>query len=215
MPTPRRALLAFLVTLAACASAGTDDRDLATNPSLYQSPGYKSQLPPDRAVFVAPMLDQRRPPAIEAATGPSIVTHMPEGKWTRSLPVMIDEVLRKELGSSGVVAAVLPQARNDALVIKPTLVVGACGAQEHVAGRRSFAEIGIKIVVLGPADANGKRTPLHDHLYGHAQVSEIEMSPVPAPNLMGMTLRTTLAQLLAGIDQSNVARSGVPLDADK
>jgi hypothetical protein len=76
----------------------------------------------------------------------------------------------------------------------------------------TFAEIGLRIQVLGPAAADGKRPVWHDHVYGNRQVSELDIKPVSPYRLIGRALQLTMSNAMTGLDGSNVARSHVPID---
>src|SRR5262245_56193910 len=111
--------------------------DLRINEALYRSPGSVAKLPPDPPALLAPLADERTAPIADAGAPSLPITTMPEGLWARPLPEMIDGVLRAEIEKSRVFAAVLPQARADALVVKPTLTMASAAIQEHPQGRRS------------------------------------------------------------------------------
>lgn len=205
---PAGALFSVFV-LAGC---GTPDvHDLARNERLFPRSKFVVKLPVDRAAFVAPLVDARKSWVADANAGGYPVTAMPEGIWARPLPEMLDEVLREELASSGVVREVLPRAEASALIVKPSIVTGAAAVQELPQGRRTIAEGSMRIVVLGPDDGTGKRATLLDETYGNRQASDVEMRPAPALGLLARAFRVTVSQILAGLDQANVARAGVPL----
>lgn len=68
--------------------------------------------------------------------------------------------------------------------------------------------------MLGPADAFGKRAVVFEQTYGNRQLSEQELNPISPYRLVGVALHRSVAQLLAGLDGSNVGRSNVPLDVE-
>jgi hypothetical protein len=194
--------------------ADTEVRDLAHNETMFPQVSYKAKQPADRVAFVTPLVDGRKTWVADASSDAASypVKLMPESVWARPLPDMIDEILRRDLASSGVFAAIEAHAEAKGLIVRPTLVTGSAGVQEKPNGRRTIAETAIRIVVLGPDEGNGKRSTLHDRVYQSHLDSKVEMQPVPAVSLYANTLRSVVQQVLAGLDQSNVARSGVPLD---
>ena len=206
---PAGALLA-LCTLLGCGAPEVND--LARNEKLFPPTRFTAKLPADLAAFVTPLVDARKAWVADASSSGYPATAMPEGIWARPMPEMVDEVLRRELGTCGVVKSVLQRAEAGALIVKPSLVTGAAAVQELPQGRRTIAEAGIRIVVLGRDDGNGKRATLHDQVYTQRLVSDVEMRPAPALGLLSRAMRTSLTTALAGLDQSNVARSGVPLE---
>ena len=67
---------------------------------------------------------------------------------------------------------------QNGLVIKPTLVSFLGGATEAISGASSFADVGVRVQVLGPAAGDGKRVLLLDRVCGNRQVSPNEINPV-------------------------------------
>lgn len=203
----------LLVALAGCHSP-RDKLDLRENPDLYRSPGYTARIPVDRGVFVAPLVDERRDDVVDAA-GPNPTQWMPDSRWARSPVAMIEDILRDELADSRVFVQVQRTPPPDAktLVLRPYLTAARVGAQEHTAGRRSIADLGLRIVVYGPDEGHGRRAIVFDRPFRETTQSEVQSRPPSAPGLLGLALRQAMANVLAALDQSNVSRSGVPIDA--
>ena len=186
--------------------------DLGKNTELYSSPGYRSKLPGDRAVFVAPLRDERNanPPSEE---GPYPIRYMSDRVWERPLAEMVNEILIEELNQSKVFREILSRPTSESLVLMPSLVQMRGGQQEMVEGARSLVVIAIRVQIHGPANENGDRALLLDQTYSDRQGSPVSFRPPTIVSLTGVSLRYTMANLVSGLDQSNVARSGVPLEA--
>lgn len=200
----------LLLLLAGCQSTGQVP-DLGDNPDLYRDLGFVSKLPGDRAVFVAPLQDQRRQEQLPEAQGGFPITYDSDERWCRQPADMVDDVLRRELAHSRVFAAVLPSPQPGALVLMPTLQEFQSGAVELDMGCRTLAEVGIRVQVFGPADAKGERQLLHDEVYAQRETSSVAMVPMSTYLLSARALRGSMQRLLSGLDGSNVGRSNLPL----
>jgi hypothetical protein len=215
MANPCSRALAFplvLVAVAGCKSTGSS-ADLAWNPNIYRSAAFVSKLPGDLPAFVAPVADERRPEALPAKIGSSPVIYDADGRWERPVHEMVDDVLRQELATSLLFTQLTDRPDPCGLVIKPSLVTFATGAMEFIEGGSSMAEVALRLKVYGPQEASGKRSLLHDQIYGDRQQSAITMMPTNTFVLAGKAVRNAMGRVLAGLDGSNVARSGVPLAA--
>ena len=198
------------LALAGCQTSNA--LDLGRNTELYSSPGYRSKLPGDRAVFVAPLRDERNanPPVEE---GPYPIRYMSERVWDRPLVEMVNDILLEELDQSRVFREILSRPTSESLVLMPSLVQMSGGQQEMVEGARSLVVIAIRVQIHGPANADGDRALLLDQIYSDRQGSPISFRPPTIVTLTGVSLRYTMASLVSGLDQSNVASTGVPLEA--
>lgn len=205
----------LLPLVAACSSVGPSKvADLAENKDLYRDVGWRSKLPGDRAVCVLPVADARRPDLLQAAdSGGFPVLYDGDGAWQRPVPVMVDDVLRRELASSGIFAGLTDAAGPNTLLLEPSLVHFTTGALESAEGGRSLGEVGLRLRVHGIAEPDGTRPILLDQVYGERQVSGLSMMP-PSPYLLvGRALRVTMQRALSGLDGSNVSRSAAPAAA--
>lgn len=182
--------------------------DLEDNRELYRSPRYTAALPADRDVMVLPLADERGPPALEASK--VVVSLMPEGVWSRPLPVMLDAVVRKEITESKVFRSVLPTARHDCLLLKPVLVDGHGAIVEEIHGRYTYAQLAIRIDVFGPSDGQGQRRKIFTETYSHRQVGDRAMRPISPMILTGMCLQRIVSTMLHDIDTQNLARNLAP-----
>ena len=185
--------------------------DLRDSEELYRPTRYQARAPADRAVFVTPLADQRSPEPVPIK-GPYPVAFMAESYWARPLVEMIGDVLVEELESSAVFSEVQrtsPPA-DDALILKPYLVEARCGQEERVNGRRGIALVGLKIVVYGPVQPDGERSMLLEETVHQPVTSQVSMRPPTSPQMMGLALTGAMRATLRKIDESNVARSGVP-----
>ena len=164
-------------------------------------------------MFVAPVRDERDPAALPRAEGAYPIRYISDAVWERSVVVMVHDILVDELTQSRVFEAILEQPRRDALVMVPTLVRMHGGQQEMLEGARSLVETAIRVQIHGPADASGDRTLILDETFSDYQGSAISFRPPNLLTLTGVSLRQTMGQLVSGLDESNVARTGVPLEA--
>ncbi len=201
----------FLGLAMGCATANR--LDLGSYSELYRSPGYQSKFPGDRSVFVTPVRDQRDPADLPRAEGAYPIRYISDAVWERSVVIMVHDILVNELTQSRVFEAVLDRPRSDGLVMVPSLVRMHGGQQEMLDGARSLVETAIRVQIHGPADSRGDRTLLMDETFSDRQGSAISFSPPNLMSLTGVSLSRTMGRLVSGLDQSNVARTGVPLEA--
>ena len=185
--------------------------DLATNEQLYADVNFVTKAPGDVEVFVAPVQDLRDVSALPLHDGVYPIRSGTDEFWERPVTVLLGEVLARELAQSALFSESSARARPETVLLKPSLVAFHGGAQEGMAGAMSFAEVGIRIEVLGPVGAAGERPVWHDQTYGNRQRTEHEVNPVSPYRLVGRALQLTMSGALSGLDGSNVARSGVPV----
>lgn len=207
----RAAFLPLLLFAAACKSLSDETADFATNDAFYVDVPFQTKAPGDRAVFVAPIADTRDLSKLPATERGFPITYGADDFWERPIGDMVGDVLVRQLQQSKLFTQVSVQPSADSLVLKPTLVDFVAGATEAISGSRSFAEVGMRLQVLGPADARGERPVLHDQVYRNKQVTPVEVSPVHPLRLVGRALQVTMQKALTGLDGSNVARSHVPV----
>ena len=202
--------------LTACGSFGGRSRDLHKNSRYYRSPGYVSTLPGDLAAFVLPVRDKRHEVAnlADASEQNVYVQWMPEGIWERSPAQMVDSILRDEIRDSQVFASLLDVATPGCLVMEPTLMSFRAGQQPSTSGRRSVADCSLRVVVHGPASSDGQRSVLLDRVFVGQMATPILFQPPPLAATIGEAVRRTMQSTLTGLDRSNVARTGVPLELD-
>ena len=194
--------------LAACATH-QNVPDLALNERIYVPVEYETRAPGDRAVFVAPTRDERNVANYPASANGFPISYEGDRRWNRPVPEMVDAVLLEELEASELFTEVRATGAPTDLVVQPTLVTFVTGVMEQEYGARSLAEVGIRIEVLGPVGADGKRPVLFDQVYGERQVSNPDRLPPSTYLLTGMCMRTTMQRMLTGLDGSNVGRSTV------
>jgi hypothetical protein len=197
---------------AACATPN-DTADFAKNDLLYVDVPFETKAPGDREVFVAPIVDRRDRRVLPQQDHGFPIVYGADDFWERPVREMLAEVLQRQLDDSGLFARVVDRPAPSTLVMMPTLVSFTVASTEAMSGRTSFAEVGLRIVVLGPADADGKRSALLDEVYSNTQRSELALNPVSPYRLVGRALQMSMSHLLAGIDGSNIGRSAVPLDS--
>ncbi|MBX3461547.1 MAG: hypothetical protein KF830_00105 [Planctomycetes bacterium] len=196
-----------------CGVVPNDRADLASNELLYVDVPFATKAPGDREVFVAPVADARDLAALPTKEKGFPIVYGGDEFWERPVREMLADVLRRQLEQSQLFGQVVDRPSPSSLVLKPVLVTFTTGATEAMSGRRTFAEVGLRLTVLGPADAGGRRVTLLEQTYGSRQLSEVELNPVSPYRLVGRALQQSMGKLLAGLDGSNVGRSDVPLEA--
>jgi hypothetical protein len=210
-----RASIAVSVVATAMAAAGcsfsSPEMDLSQNERLYRHTGYTSQVPGDRTAFLPPLVDDRGA-RIEDASADFSTEYFADGRWDRPPTQMVDAVLREELAGSDIFGEVTETARENGCIVRTRLIRFDVGTESHVAGIRSFAAVTIGVEVLGPMVAGGVRPTWLSEEFVGAHRSELDWRPAPASLLMGASLRDAMVRLLARLDQSNVGRTGVPLE---
>ncbi|MBL9079929.1 MAG: hypothetical protein JNL08_20715 [Planctomycetes bacterium] len=211
LPLLRVLSLSSCLLAAACGSLPNHTADFATNPVLYVDVPFTTQAPGDRDVFVAPIQDARDEAALPQHERGFPIVYGADGFWERPVREMLADVLVRQIADSKLFGRVVDQPAPTTLLIRPTLQNFTTGTREAMAGRRSFAEVSLRLEVLGPARADGGRDVLLDRVYGSRQVSELELNPPSPYRLIGRALQQSMQQLLAGLDGHNLGRSAVPL----
>ncbi len=186
-----------------------DAIDLSENPALYRYTGYQARVPADRAVFMAPVVDDREV-RVEEASGSHTVSYFADGSWDRPIADMVDAVLRQEVADSGIFNGMRDRADSDACVLKVRLRRFDVGGESHVTGWRSFAAVKFSVQVYGPGASEEARPLLLEQEFADGAASEVDWRPPPGTTLMGMSLRKVNTQILGTLDQRNVGRTGVP-----
>ena len=208
-------LLALGAGLLAAALSGCssidDTADFAVNELLYADVEFVTKAPGDVEVFLAPAQDDRDLGALPQHAGSFPIRYGSDEFWERPVPAMLDDVLERELAHSQLFTQVVRRAAPQTVVIRPTVVAFHVGAQEGMAGAMSFAEVALRIEVLGPATADGERPLWHDQTYANGQRTEHSVNPISPYRLIGRALRLAVTDALSGLDGSNVARSDVPV----
>lgn len=208
----RTALLPFAAALVTGCGTFDYSADLAENELFYADVPFRTKAPGDRQVFVAPLRDAREGTALPLHEDGYPIVYGTDEFWERPVAQMLADVLERQLGQSGLFVQLADRPAADALVLKPTLVAFTTGSKELMSGSLTFAEVGLRVEVLGPAGADGQRPVWHDHVYGNRQVSEPGIKPVSPYRLVGRALQLTMSKALAGLDGSNIGRSLVPVD---
>lgn len=205
----RRALASLALGMAVACS--TPPRmDLRHNQNLYQPTGYVATVATDRSAFVTPVVDEREAPQ-DRDQYP--ITYLSDRDWERPVPLMVHEILRDELRTSGVFKEVLEQPSADALMVKPILRAFDGGLQEQLYGRRSLANLALHLDVYGP-EIDGQRKLLLSQPFFERPISPPGFKPPSPRALMGVALHATMSKLIGTVDASNVSRSAVVTDAD-
>jgi len=206
-------VLVLLGLVFASCSAFNYTADFATNELFFVDVPFQTKAPGDRKVFVTPLKDERGSQVLPLHERGFPIQYGNDDFWERPVPEMLTEVLERHLANSLLFPEVTRQASPGCLILKPSLVSFTVGAKEAMAGSMSFAEVGLRIEVLGPADEDGRRPLWHDQVYGNQQVSEFGVHPVSPYRLIGRALQLTMTTTLSGLDGSNVGRSQVPVQA--
>ena len=175
--------------------------DLATNRALYRSPGFHANSTKPFHAYIAPLLDQRKPPP---EPGGAIVSEfLGEGYWPRPVKTMVEEILRDELRNSRIYAGLTKTPTSSDLIIEPALTV-LHGAWERRAypnyGGRTYAVVALHIKIYAPADAAGKRRVWLNKEFREFVGSEFIMSTPPnIQQLTGVALSRTMRKLLDAV----------------
>lgn len=204
------AIVLPLLLIGACASS-SQSIDLANNDLLYTDVPFTTKAPGDREVFIAPVDDGRAGTVLPVQERGFPISYGSDDFWERPVQEMIGDVLVRQIANSGLFTKVTDRVEPQALLVKPVLVAFTTGATEAISGSRSFAEVGLRVQVLGPADGNGERAVLLEQTYGNRQVSTLEVNPVSPYRLVGRALQLSMQKLLAGLDGSSIGRSDVPM----
>ncbi|MFN3240950.1 MAG: hypothetical protein ACE37K_05485 [Planctomycetota bacterium] len=207
-------LVLFAALLSGC-GAFDYTADLATNELFYADVPFVTKAPGDVPVFVAPIKDERDGSVLPLHERGFPIQYGTDDFWERPVADMISEVLDRQLERSELFGGFVDQATPETIILKPSLVMFTVGAKEGMAGSLTFAEVGLRIEVLGPAAADGERPLWHDHVYGNRQRTELQVKPVSPYRLIGRALQITMSNAMSGLDGSNVARSNVPVEIVK
>jgi hypothetical protein len=204
--------LALGILALATASCGTLNytADFSSNELFFADVPFRTKAPGDRQVFVTPLKDDRGGTKLPLHERGFPIRYGNDDFWERPVAEMFTEVLARHLTNSELFPSVTTQALAQDLILKPTLVSFTVGSKEAIAGSATFAEVGLRVQVLGPANEKGERPLWHDCAYGNRQMSEYQVKPVSPYRLIGRALQLTISQALAGLDGSNVGRSQVP-----
>lgn len=207
---PAASALLVLLLGAGCATPNLVV-DLARNDQLYADVPFVTKAPGDRAVFLAPIADDRKADELPTQERGFPIVYGGDEVWERPVEAMVGDVLERQVRGSGLFTTVVPTASPEVLVVKPTIVSFLAGAAESVAGTRSFAEVGLRLEVFGPSDAAGQRPLLLDTIFASRQASEPTLNPISPYRLVGRALQVSIGKALTGLDGSSVGRSQVPL----
>jgi len=206
--------LALGILALATASCGSLNytTDFSNNELFFADVPFRTKAPGDREVFVAPLKDERSGVKLPLHERGFPIRYGNDDFWERPVAEMFSEVLERHLTNSEIFPSVTNQASAQDLILKPTLVSFTVGSKEAIAGSATFAEVGLRVQVLGPANETGERPLWHDCSYGNRQMSEFQVKPVSPYRLIGRALQLTMSNTLAGLDGSNVGRSHVPVE---
>lgn len=204
------AVLLLLATTGCKSNQG--GRDLGRNEVLYPHTRFLTEVAGDRTLFVLPVRDSRDVSALPASNATFPVIYDSDGRWERPVRMMVDQVLREELQASCMFSGLTPKAQPTDLLLQPTLLRFHSGVIETIEGGRSLAEVTLRLQIHGPEDAPGSRPIWFDRIYTDTQISSVSLVPLSTLLLSGRTLQSVMVQALAGIDGSNVSRTGMPLE---
>ena len=194
--------LAFVLIASGCSTGGPPPRDLARGGAYYSSPAFEALTQQAVQAYIAPLKDARKDP--QQPEGDVVAEFVKEG-WDRSVRVMVEEILRDEIGKSGIYAGIINTAASNALIIEPTLMVlyGAWETRQggfDDYGSRTYALAAIRIKIYGPADANGKRLVWLNKELRQLVASKFQRSTPPSlPSLTGVALSQAMGQVLEAV----------------
>lgn len=205
--------LTSVLFLGGCETAQV--RDLTRNSGLYQPTGHKVKHRQQRSIWIAPLQDRRTPPKADPAESMYPVVYTQDSFWDRPPGEMIDEIVREELGSSGIFASVA-RSRDDAdWVLEPSLLAFHGAIEERVLGRRVFAQAGLHLRVWGRPAADGKRPLIREQQYLPQPLSTpARMAFLPDPHaIAGGSLRQAIALMLRDLDAGGKRLDGMATEA--
>src|SRR5690606_24584973 len=170
--------------------------------------------PADVAVWLAPVGDDREARPAAAAAGPYPVMWMSERWWPRPLPEMVRDVLKREFEESGLAARFADGPGPEAVVVRSTLLRARAGQEERPFGRRSLAEVVLRVEVLDPR-AGDSAVTVFDEAFEGRFASDVTTRPPVLPVAFARALRQAIAAALERLDAADVTRRAVsrPLDA--
>jgi hypothetical protein len=201
---------ALLLLFAAACAAPSDVADFAVNEELFQPIEYRTKLLGDRTAFVAPLADRRDAARLPSAEGAFPIVYDPDNRWLRPVAEMTDDVIRREVSCSGLFAKLVDRPADADVILQPALVAFHTGHMERVYGASAIGEVAIQIRAHGPVQADGNRQLLFDEVFVERQVTPPALRTVSRHFLAAASARATMGKLLAGIDQANLGRSGMP-----
>ncbi|MEO0479692.1 MAG: hypothetical protein AAF196_09450 [Planctomycetota bacterium] len=198
------------LSLSSC-STGRDPLDLSTNEALYRPVGYEVQVPTDRPLALLPIADQRGTIPFEASDSAYPVQWMPDAAWARSMPVMVHEVLLRELQNSGLATSVrsVPAPAAEEVLLEIQLLDARSGWEEREYGRRAVASAAFRVVIKDSANGLGSRAILVDETIQQQYFSRVDPHPPLQPQSFGAALRGAVLKALQLLDVSNATRSGL------
>ncbi len=208
-----RVVSLLLLPLAAGCAVPNETADFAANELLYSDVAFATKAPGDRDLFVAPIVDVHDQVVLPTQDRGFPIVYGGDDFWERPVREMLADVLQRQLTDSHLFARLVEQPAPSTMILKPTLVTFSLGATEAMSGRRSFAEVGIQLQVLGPADNTGDRPVVFDQIYRSRQMSELELNPISPYRIVGRALQQSMSKALGGLDGSNLGRSNVPIEA--
>ncbi len=194
--------------------------DLAYNSYIYVSPGYEAPRRVDAQVFVQGVKDERKAP--DFSNRDSVKRQFSDGVWERPLPVMVEEVLVDEIDRSCIYDGISTGSggvpRNGDFVVQPFLhglyrYREAMTVGEHFGKRRSGAYGALRLRVLSPMNATGKREILLDEVFQDLVVTDLGRSrPQEGIVLAGRALQNIMRKAMPKLYESNIrAVPGAPV----
>ncbi len=172
--------------------------DLSTNAQLYRATHYRAHQPWQQAVYVKPLKDQRQRP-VGVVAGANVI---PEDFWRRRIPVMVNEILRREITDSQLFAEVKSEPGPQDLVLESSLTDMHGAFVRPDFGWLSYGVATLKVKLMGPVDASGQRPILLEEEYqGHIKTPKrMSKSPPQVPPLMGMALHKSILHMLQSLE---------------
>jgi hypothetical protein len=158
---------------------------------------FATKAPGDRPVFVAPVVDARDAgPRCRTSERGFPIVYGGDEFWDRPVPEMVGDVLTAAAGGEPAVRrGRRPRQRRGA---RAASRAGGVHARRHRGDLRLalVRRDRLRVQVLGPAGAGGKRPLLHEQVYGNRQVSDARTQAVSPYRLVGRSLQLTMQKLL-------------------
>ncbi len=152
-------LSALLLLLPSCQVPPS--RDLVKNEGLFPPIRYQARHRQTRRLFVAPLVDARKPlEAFEKGIYP--ISYTEDGFWERPVREMCEDLLRREIRDSGIFAGFAKDRESADWVLEVELTAFHGAVEERIVGRRSYAKAALHARVLGERGTDGKRPVLRE-----------------------------------------------------
>jgi hypothetical protein len=208
------ALLGAALTLQGClldALLAEPDIDLARNPYIYKRSEYVAPRRTTAPVFVTRLKDKRELPDIDK--GPVYRVVFSDRVWTRTIPVMVEELLIEEIDHSkiynGLSTGNAGTPKRTDIILEPTLLQMYRMRESPIGNgstgrRRTVAVSSLRIRVRSAVDAIGVRRVLMDEVFHEIVATRPSLArPEEGLALSGRTMEQIIQRALIKLYESN------------